>query len=196
MKEINFITSNKGKVESLKRACEKNNLNVKVVANNLEIMELQVDTVAEVSKYKALAAYNILRAPVLVEDGGCCIDALNGFPGVYTKYVLSTIGVDGLINLMKDKANRTAHFASVTTYVDENGTVTQFVRQGGGFTLALSKTGIINPNAWSELWQVIYFDEYQKTLSELSPEELNDFYNKTGATGSLQQFVEWYVKNI
>ena len=33
-----------------------------------------------------------LRKPVVVEDSGFVIDALNGFPGPYIKYALATIG--------------------------------------------------------------------------------------------------------
>ena len=196
MKEINFITSNIGKVESLKTALEKHNIEINLVIKDLDIMEVQADTVMEVSKLKALEAYRILKAPIIVEDGGCSIDALKGFPGVYTKYVLATIGVDGILNAMRDKSDRKARFESVTTYVDEDGNVTQFARDGGDFVFTQNKTGIIHPCAWSELWQVIYFEDHKKTLSEFSQEELNDFYAKTGASGSLQKFVKWYANNI
>ena len=83
--KINFITSNQGKVKSLENSLKSNNIDVLVCAQNLDIMEPQFDTVQEVSKYKALKAFEILKEPVLVEDGGFSVFELNGFPGVYTK---------------------------------------------------------------------------------------------------------------
>ena len=70
MNKINFITSNKGKIKSLENSLRLNNLEVHVNAQNLDIMEPQFDTVQEVSKFKALKAFEMLKEPVLVEDGG------------------------------------------------------------------------------------------------------------------------------
>ena len=38
---------------------------------------------------------------LLVEDAGLFINALNGFPGVYSSYVLETLGVHGVLTLME-----------------------------------------------------------------------------------------------
>lgn len=80
MLEINFITSNAGKVAALKRSLAQKGIGRVIVnARNLNLMEPQFDTVAEVSAFKARQAYEILKKTVLVEDGGFCIEALKGF---------------------------------------------------------------------------------------------------------------------
>ena len=38
---------------------------------------------------------------LLVEDAGLFVDALNGFPGVYSSYVLKTLDVYGILKLME-----------------------------------------------------------------------------------------------
>ena len=38
---------------------------------------------------------------ILVEDAGLFIDALNGFPGVYSAYALETIGYNGILRLLE-----------------------------------------------------------------------------------------------
>ena len=154
--KINFITSNQGKVKSLENSLKSNNIDVLVCAQNLDIMEPQFDTVQEVSKYKALKAFEILKEPVLVEDGGFSVFELNGFPGVYTKYILKTLGADGILKLMQGVNNRAAKFVSVATFVNEDGTLFQFEREGGEFEISKEKVDIQSPFAWSELWKIIY----------------------------------------
>ena len=193
MNKINFITSNKGKVKSLENSLRLNNLEVHVNAQNLDIMEPQFDTVQEVSKFKALKAFEMLKEPVLVEDGGFSVFELNGFPGVYTKYVLKTLGADGILKLMDGVKNRIAKFISVATFVDKNGNIFQFEREGGEFEISKEKIDIQSPFAWSELWKIIYLKEYNKNLCELSEQEVSEYYGRIGANGSIQKFVKWYT---
>lgn len=191
--KINFITSNQGKVKSLENSLKSNNIDVLVCAQNLDIMEPQFDTVQEVSKYKALKAFEILKEPVLVEDGGFSVFELNGFPGVYTKYILKTLGADGILKLMQGVNNRAAKFVSVATFVNEDGTLFQFEREGGEFEISKEKVDIQSPFAWSELWKIIYLKEYNKNLCELSEQEVSEYYGRAGANGSIQKFVNWYI---
>lgn len=193
MNKINFITSNKGKIKSLENSLKVNNLDVQICAQNLDIMEPQFDTVQEVSKYKALKAFEILKEPVLVEDGGFSVFELKGFPGVYTKYVLKTLGADGILKLMQGVSNRAAKFVSVATFVNEDGALFQFEREGGEFEISKEKVDIQSPYAWSELWKIIYLKEYNKNLCELSEQEVSEYYGCTGANGSIQKFVNWYI---
>ena len=191
--KINFITSNQGKVKSLENSLKSNNIDVLVCAQNLDIMEPQFDTVQEVSKYKALKAFEILKEPVLVEDGGFSVFELNGFPGVYTKYILKTLGADGILKLMQGVNNRSAKFVSVATFINEDGTLFQFEREGGEFEISKEKVDIQSPFAWSELWKIIYLKEYNKNLCELSEQEVSEYYGRAGANGSIQKFVNWYI---
>ena len=193
MNKINFITSNKGKVKSLEQSLKLNNINVSVNAKNLDIIEPQFDTVQEVSKFKALKAFEILKEPVLVEDGGFAVFELKGFPGVYTKYVIKTLGADGILKLMYGVENRVAKFISVATFVNENGETFQFEREGGEFEISKEKVDIQSPFAWSELWKIIYLKEYGKNLCEISEQEVSEYYSRTGTNGSLQKFVKWYA---
>ena len=61
MNKINFITSNQGKIKSLENSLKLKDIDVCVCAQNLDIMEPQFDTVHEVSKFKALKAFEILK---------------------------------------------------------------------------------------------------------------------------------------
>lgn len=193
MNKINFITSNEGKVKSLENTLRLLNINIAVAKQNLDIMEPQFDTVQEVSKFKALKAFEILKEPVLVEDGGLSVAALNGFPGVYTKYVIKTLGADGILKLMQNTSERSAKFISVATYADADGQVFQFERDGGEFEISPSKVDIQSPFAWSELWKIIYLKEYNKNLCELTNQEVAEYYGGHGKNGSIHKFAKWYA---
>lgn len=193
--EINFITSNKNKVAALERSfVTAGRLDVKVNQVQVEIIEPQLNNIADVSKYKALEAFKILKKPVLVEDGGLVIEALDGFPGPYTKYVLATIGVDGILRLMHGENNRAAKLVSFATFVGKDGTIHQFERLGDNFEIANERKPVIHPDAWSDLWQVMYMKNYGKMLCEFSKQELADFTEKSQTSGSLQQFAKWFME--
>lgn len=52
----------------------------------LELPEIQAATTMEVAREKAKVAYALLKRPVIVEDAGVELTALNGFPGPFIKY--------------------------------------------------------------------------------------------------------------
>lgn len=77
---------------------------------------------------------------MFVEDAGLFIDALKGFPGVYSAYVLNTLGNDGILKLMKDIENRGATFRSTIAMITKEDEILIFQ----GFTegcISLSKKG-------------------------------------------------------
>lgn len=193
MREINFITSNKGKVEALKTALLETKLKIDVRIVKLGLVEPQFDQVKEVSRYKAEQAFAQLRRPVLVEDGGFCVEALKGFPGVYTRYVLQTIGAKGILKLLAGETNRRAYFVSCATFVDEDGVLHQFEREGSPeMEIGEEMMDIASPHAWSDLWKIIYLKRYGKYLCQMTGEELAGFPGKE--QGSIPRFVNWLAQ--
>ncbi len=193
--QLYFITSNAGKVHSLKRSFEVSGCQeIEIIQKDLSLIEPQADTVAEVSKFKAEQAYKLLQRPLVVEDGSFCVESLNGFPGVYSKYVLETIGVEGIMKLMKGEKNRQAKFVGCVTYVDETG-CHQFLREDIIYDIAEEIKDKTSPYAWSELWKVIYVREFQKLLCDFSKEELDAYYKTIDKKSSLQKFVNWYIND-
>lgn len=192
IKELCFVTTNSRKIKSLEGYLKKNKVDISVKSSPLLIIEPQSDTVKEVSKIKALEAYKELQVPVVVEDGGFCIDALKGFPGVYSKYILDTIGVEGILKLMEGQENRKCGFISTTTYVDEEGAVYQFDRLGGNGELLRQRIDTKSNFAWSDFWYIFYIPSLKKTLAECSEDELINLWSSPEQKSSLEIFAEWF----
>jgi len=117
MKQLNFITGNKGKLTEIQQKLSP--LKIKVIQKNLGYPEIQAETLEEVAEYGITHIQQTFTKPFILEDAGLFINALNGFPGVYSKYVYYTIGLDGILKLMHQQKNRQAIFRSVFGFSDE-----------------------------------------------------------------------------
>ena len=114
MIELFFITSNKGKVlEATEKLLP---LGFCVVQKDLGYPEVQADSLEEVAMWGVSHVRETFDKPFILEDAGLFIDALQGFPGVYSKYVFFTIGLPGVLQLLKGIKNRKAVFRSVYAY--------------------------------------------------------------------------------
>ena len=78
--------------------------------------EIQRDRLQDIARYALETALHQYKRRILIEDSGLFVDVLNGFPGPYSSYVHATIGLNGLLNLMKDRSNRRAYFHSSVAF--------------------------------------------------------------------------------
>ena len=113
-KSITYVTGNWAKIDSAKQILEPLGYSVNNI--KIETPEIQADDVTEVAKYSAKWAAQKLNVPVLKNDSGLFVNALKGFPGVYTHYADDTIGADGLLKLMEGIENRNAYFKESIAY--------------------------------------------------------------------------------
>jgi XTP/dITP diphosphohydrolase len=149
----------------------------------LEIPELRSDDVEVISRQKAHYAYDHLLTPLIVDDTSFSINALNGFPGPYAAYVLHSIGNTGVLKLMKDVANRNAHFTTVIAFADEQG-----IRHFSGTIHGKIITASRGSRGFG--YDPI-FDVDGRTLAELTLEEKNRISHRAMA---LTAFRDWYMQ--
>jgi len=81
-------------------------------------IEIQSDSLEEISGEKAKSAFAMVEKPVIVEDDGLFIDALKGFPGQYSSHTFKTIGNEGILKLLLGTADRMASFRSLIAFYD------------------------------------------------------------------------------
>lgn len=94
--------------------------------------EIRSDDLGEISREAVAAAYALLKKPVFVEDTGLFIDALDGFPGTYSAWVQQKIGNAGLLKLLKEKKERSAHFETVVSFTQDGEEIVSFKGMCGG----------------------------------------------------------------
>jgi len=113
---LEFITSNKGKLREVSQALAP--LGYGVVQVDYGYPEIQADTHEEVATFGMdyLEKKYPLKNPILIDDSGLFIEALKGFPGVYSKHALMTIGCEGILKLMASEKDRRAYFECMLAY--------------------------------------------------------------------------------
>ncbi len=139
---LHLLTSNKGKVEEMARIAVK--YGVELEATSAPKLEVQSNSLREIAMYSAINYYvSSGGMPVLTEDAGLFIRALNGFPGPYSSYIYRTLGVRGVLKLMEGVEDREAYFESAVAIVYNgliiaeaarvNGSISKEPRGEGGF---------------------------------------------------------------
>lgn len=187
---IIFVTGNEGKYERAKDCFEK--IGVKVEQIDLDIEELSISDVKEVSLDKAKKAYAVLKQPCFVEDSGFYIEGYPNkinFPGTLVKRLGISNNIEELLEVMKGVENRNCHWLSCITYYD-GITFKQFNAKSEGI-LAKNIRGTLTKEAKSRLWQLFIPIGSNKTLAEMQKEERN----KKLKNSTTKEFVEWYKNN-
>lgn len=178
-----FVTKNINKFNEARRVLAEYSISVAMVrAKTLEIQDDEIERIAEISAINAVKETNL---PLIVEDSGLFIKALNGFPGPYSSYVYRTIGIRGILRLLEGVEDRSAYFKSVVAFHDPGGETKCFqgivygkvareARGSGGFGF----DPIFEPE-----------EEPNKTFAEMTIEEKNRISHRARA---LRKFAEWY----
>ena len=150
---------------------------------SLDIPEHRSDDVAEIARGKAQYAYDHLHTPLIVDDTGFSIDALNGFPGPYAAYVLHTIGNTGILKLMDGVKDNNAHFTTAIAFADESGIYLFSGTIHGNITAS--------PRGNNGFGYDPIVDIDGRTLAEISLEEKSVISHRALA---LKKFRDWYFE--
>ncbi len=146
--------------------------------------EIQSDSLLEVVIWKGFDAKKVVPPPFVVEDTGLFIDALGGFPGVYSSYVLSTLGIRGVLKALEGVEDRGARFVSYgLLYLGDNmfkvfravveGRIAMSPRGEGGFgydPIFIPLGGV-------------------KTFGEMSLEEKNRYSHRAGLFNKIGRYL-------
>ena len=165
-------------------------VDLNIVQKSLELMEPQAKTATEVARAKAQQAYEQLSCPVLVDDSSFHISALGGFPGPFIKYMLTTIGLDGIMEFMQGKTNRDAYFLSSLVYIDEQGCEHIFEDEPYLGIIADEIDDYDSETAWSELFKIFIPNGIDKVLARMTDDEHAEIDKKQGSS-SYDEFCRW-----
>jgi XTP/dITP diphosphohydrolase len=184
-----FVTSNRHKFDEIQKQMKSENLKYELKQLNIEIIEIQADSLKEVALFKLKSIKEKINGSYFIEDAGFFIDIpLNGFPGVYSSDIMNKIGNEGILKLIDDFDKTKAHFISVIALyfqpLDEilffegitYGKVSKTIRGFGGFGFDPIFIPNIMPN---------------KTFAELSIEEKNKISHRGKA---LKKFISFLME--
>ena len=119
-----FVTTNEHKRREVQEI-----LGVALERADLDLPEIQAIDPAEVATAKARAAREALgrpELPVLVEDSGLMVEAWDGFPGALTKWLMSSVGNEGLLRMLGPDQDRSAKAVCVVALAQTDGNVRTF----------------------------------------------------------------------
>ena len=139
--QINLVTTNLGKVREFKVILRDK---VKVNHINQEYNELRSDNPEEIAKDAAKRLVDKLKKPIVVEDSGLFIKALNDFPGTCSSYIHKRIGLKGILKLMGNVDDRSCYYRSAVGYCEpgkepisflgeEQGSIAEKIKGSHGF---------------------------------------------------------------
>ncbi|GAA0520665.1 XTP/dITP diphosphohydrolase [Halorubrum aquaticum] len=114
---LRYVTTNPGKV----REAESYLADGSVSQLDFDYAEIQADELAPIAARGAREAYREAGGPVLVDDAGLFVEALDGFPGPYSSYVEDTLGIDRVWEIAEPLEDRRAAFRCTLAYCDGAG---------------------------------------------------------------------------
>ncbi|MFC3477497.1 RdgB/HAM1 family non-canonical purine NTP pyrophosphatase [Halobacterium litoreum] len=123
METLRFVTTNPGKVREAEDYLA---ARYAVEQFDYDYAEIQSDDLAAIAARGAEEAYDAQDdgAPVIVDDAGLFVRALDGFPGPYSSYVEDTLGIERVWNVAEDLDDRRAAFRCTVAFTDGETTET------------------------------------------------------------------------
>jgi XTP/dITP diphosphohydrolase len=185
---IYFVTGNTNKFNEVSRLFSKENIKYSLKQKDIVTLEIQAKSIKDVASFKLNSVKGKVTGSFFIEDAGFFVDnPLNGFPGVYSSYVMKTIGIKGVLRLIEDFETTRAHFITVIAFYfkpfdkdfffegEVYGKISNTIRGSGGFGF----DPIFLPN-----------DMPYKTFAELTTEEKNEISHRGKAWSKFINFLK------
>ena len=188
--EIVLATHNLDKCKELQQLFNNTNIKIYTLQDFPEIGDIIEDgnTLKENAFIKSQTVYNLTKIPVVSDDTGLFVDALNGKPGIFSaRYAGDHCSYSDNVNKLLiemeniDTSFRTATFKTVVTYISKD---LELVAEG-------SVKGIITKkpkgNKGFGYDPIFYVTELKKTFAEMDTDEKQKFSHRSRSINNLQQ---------
>ena len=189
-----FATNNEGKLRELKEIFgDKNIISLKEIGVNIDVVEDQNSFYGNARK-KAIEVFNLVKIPVIADDSGLCINALNGFPGVMTHRFLGANKTDkeindALIKMCSNLKDRSAKVVCCLVYYDGVNEVVETGEINGNITLEARG---INGFGFDPIFEL----DDGRTLAELDSDTKNICSARYLAAKKLKKSLNKLDKNL
>lgn len=180
MKSIYFATTNQGKIASAQRELLRHDFDVIQVETKIVEPEETNDSKIIV-RTKLESALEKVPGPVICEDGGLFIRALDWKPGVRTHGYFETeneLGLTGAQKLLQElryTTDRYAYFFNVLGFIEKGWKEPAYFEHKVEGTIIHSIRGSDGRRNWSPAFLIFVPQGYGKTMAEMTNEEYNAF---------------------
>lgn len=182
MNKIVFATNNENKLREAREILAP--LGIEVISQREAGADCEPEengtTFAENAMIKAKAVYKLVKCPVIADDSGLCVFALDGRPGVYSaRYAPKGQECAKLLDEMKDisEGDRRAEFVCAIAYMDEKSSFTV----GGAVPGAIG----FEERGTNGFGYDPVFVVGEKTMAEMTAEEKNGISHRGAALQAL-----------
>ncbi len=150
----------------------------------IELPEIQDIDSHEIIKAKLQEALKHHPGPFIVEDTSLTVSSMNGLPGPLIKWFLSSLGVDGIWQMVSKYGSTKAQVKASIGYAKD---INSFQ-----FFDGIVEGEIVSPRGdarfgWDPIFQP---DGYTKTFAEMTPEEKNAISHRKLAAMKLNDFLK------
>src|SRR5210317_2426835 len=185
--DILLASNNKNKHKELLKIFQESGSKHTLIVNKdtPDVIE-DKNTIEENAKKKAKECYEFFKSPIISDDSGLFVDALDGRPGVHSKRYagLNSTDVENnqkLISELKTADNLSALFKTVLCYFDG----LNFLTSEG----VLKGNIILDPRGKNGFGYDPIFDVNGKTLAEMTLEEKSNISHRKIATVKLVEML-------
>ncbi len=158
----------------------------------LEIEEFG-KTLEENALIKARTVHYITKLPVISDDSGLFIEALNGFPGIKSSDFQKENEnyLEEILKMMKDKENRKAYFRCVIVFIDSQSNEYIF----DGEVLGEISYEILGNNGFG-YDPIFLYKPLNKTFAQIDTKTKNQISHRGQALKKLKEFLIRFSNNF
>lgn len=175
-----FVTGNQNKAREVSQI-----LDFPIEQREMDLPEIQSLKIEEVVTAKALAAFEKLKCPLLVEDTSLVFSSLNGLPGPLVKWFIQSVGVDGMIKFLNLYPDRSATAIACFALCDESGAVKLFLGEVAG------RISLLPQGEDGFGWDPIFIPNgFETTFAQMSGQQKNKISHRFRALEKVREYLQ------
>lgn len=168
---------------------------INLVHKSFDFKELQTDNPQENLLFKLSQIPHVPATNIFIEDSTFHIDALNGFPSLYTKYILSSIGAQGIISLLDGREHRDCYFINHVALRAADNQIHFFSGITRGLSISFAPSEKDSGEDFSDLWKILKVTKSGQFYHQLTVSE-KQFFNQQNCNSDAFKQIKDHMANM